>query len=138
MKLEDIPKKPVFNVPDGYFEQLPSKIEARISVGRKPERSFVFKYRLQYVIPILFVCAIVAGWFLKPVEPNDAESILAGVETEYLVAYLNDSELTTEDVLDEVDFSSNDIQDIEMEVYQLRLEDEVFDNLLDDLDTENM
>ena len=30
-KLEDIPKKEIFDVPDGYFEKLPGKIQARIS-----------------------------------------------------------------------------------------------------------
>jgi hypothetical protein len=138
LKLEDIPKKPIFNIPDGYFDQLPGKIQARISAGKKVEPSFILQYKLQYIIPVIFVFAVGIFWFVKPAPGNDAESILASVETEYLVAYLNESELTTEDVLEEIDFSSNDIQDIEMEVYQLQLEDEVFDDILDQIDVENM
>ena len=138
MKLDDIPKKPIFDIPDGYFDQLPVKIQARISAGKDTEKSFFFQYKLQYVIPVVFLLAVGVVWFAKPQPGTDAESILASVETEYLVAYLNESELTTEDVLEEVDFSSNDVQDIEMEVYQLQLEDEVFDDVLDELDVENM
>lgn len=138
MKLEDIPKKPIFNVPDGYFDQLPEKVQARIAAGRKSETSFVFQYKLQYIIPILLVLVVGGIWFTRPQPGTDAESILASVETEYLIAYLNESELTTEDVLDEVDFSSSDIQDIEMEVYQLQLDDEVFDDVLDEIDVESL
>lgn len=138
MKLDDIPKKPIFNIPDGYFDQLPGKIEARISAGRKAEKSFVFQYKLQYVIPLMLLFAVGIFWFTKPQAANDAESILASVDTEYLVAYLNESELTTEDVLEEVDFSSNDIEDIEMEIYQLKLDDEVFDDAINEIDVENM
>lgn len=138
MKLEDIPKKPIFNIPDGYFEQLPGKIQSRISEGKREETSLVYQYKLQYVIPVLFLLAVGALWFTRPQPGIDAESLLASVETEDLVAYLNESDLTTEDVLEEVDFSSNDVQDIEMEVYQLQLEDEVFDDVIDEIDVENM
>jgi hypothetical protein len=77
-------------------------------------------------------------WLFRPAPANDVDSLLASVETEQLVAYLNASDLTTEDVLEEVDFSLDDIDDIETEVYQLQLEDESFDDILDDIDVENM
>ena len=138
MKLDDISKKPIFNIPEGYFDQLPATIENRISAGRKAERPLVFQYKLQYVLPVIALFALGIFWFTRPQADNDAESILATVETEYLVAYLNDSELTTEDVLEEVDFSSIDIQDIEMEIYQLQLDDQIFDEAIDLIDVENM
>ena len=99
--------------------------------GRKAERPLVFQYKLQYVLPVIALFALGIFWFTRPQAANDAESILATVETEYLVAYLNDSELTPEDVLEEVDFSSIDIQDIEMEIYQLQLDDQIFDEAID-------
>ena len=133
MKLEDLPKKPIFNVPEGYFEQLPGKIQARIETQKSPERAFVFRYRLQYVVPVILLAMAAVLWFNRSQSPADVETILASIETEQLVAYLNDSELTTEDVLEEVDFNSDDIDDIETEVYQLQLEDEVFDGLENDL-----
>jgi hypothetical protein len=138
MKLDDIPKKPIFDVPDGYFDQLPGKIQSRISGKMQSEKSFVFRYRLQYAIPVLVFFVVGALWLFRPAPANDVDSLLASVETEHLVAYLNESELTTEDVLEQVDFSLDDIDDIETEVYQLQLEDESFDNIMDDIDVENM
>ncbi|HEY0744615.1 MAG TPA: hypothetical protein VGD40_24275 [Chryseosolibacter sp.] len=138
MKLEDIPKKPIFNVPDGYFDQLPNKIQARISGNEKPKPSFVLQYRLQYVIPAVLVLVIGLLWLFAPAASNDAESILASVESEQLVAYLNESELTTEELLEDVDFSTSEVEAIESEVYELELEEELIDGLLEDLDTENL
>lgn len=138
MKLDDIDKKPFFEVPEGYFEQLPGKIQARIGTERKSERAFVFKYKLQYVIPAALILMVGLIWLVKQQAPTDVESMLATVDTEHLVAYLNDSELTTEDVMEEIDFSVTDIEEIESEVYQLPLEEESFDALLDDIDVENM
>lgn len=138
MKLEDIPKKPIFNVPDGYFDQLPHKIQARISGNERPKTSFVFQYRLQYVIPAIFILTVGAIWLFEPGQSTDAESILASVETEQLVAYLSDSDLTTEELIEGVDFSTGDLEAIESQVYDLHLEDEIIDGLLDDIDTENL
>lgn len=137
MKLDDIPKKVIFDVPEGYFERLPGKIQSRITAHQPREASAFFRFRLQYVIPVL-VIAILAYVFLPLKNSQDAESILAAVETEDLIAYLNDSDLTTEDVLAEVQFDATEVQDIEMEVYQLQLEDEVFDQLVDETNGDNL
>ena len=129
MILEDIPKKPIFNVPEGYFEQLPGKIQQRIDAGSNKEVPVFARLRLQYALPALVLLVIVA-WLFRTTPATDAESILASVETEDMIAYLNSSELTTEEVLDEVQFNPLDIEDIEMEVYQLQLEDDIFDDLV--------
>jgi hypothetical protein len=132
--LENIPKKEVFSVPEGYFDTLPGKIQARIS-AEKPDRqpAFVFRYKLQYVLPVIALLAIGLYWF-APADRADAESIIASVQTEELVAYLNDSELSTEDLLETLDFNEQDVQDIETEVYELNLDNENLDELLEDLE----
>jgi hypothetical protein len=138
-KLEDIPKKEIFNVPDGYFDSLPGKIQARIS-GKRPfeQPGFVLRYRLQYVIPVIAFFAIGIYWFSSEQNPGDAESILASVQTEELVSYLNNSELTTDDLLQNVEFNEQDIQDIESEVYELDFGTEDLDEVLGDFDSENI
>lgn len=138
MKLDDIHKKPFFEVPDGYFEHLPGKVQTRIASNQKAESRFVVKYRLQYVIPAALVLVLGIAWLMSPESDTDVESMLATVNTEQLVAYLNDSDLSTEDLMEQVDFTSTDIEDIETEVYQLQLEGESFDTFLDNLDIENM
>jgi hypothetical protein len=135
--LENIPKKEIFKVPDGYFDSLPPKIQARIE---KPagQPGFVLRYRLQYVLPVVALFTIGIIWFSGKQGPKDAESILASVQTEALVAYLNDSELTTDDLLQDVEFNNQDAQEIESEVYELNFDTEDVDEVLGDVDIENI
>jgi hypothetical protein len=138
-KLEDIPKKEIFTVPEGYFETLPGKIQARISSGRPVrETSFVFRYKLQYVLPVIVLLAAGVYWFSASNQPRDVDGLLATVQTEDLVAYLNDSDITTEDLLENVAFDSEDLEEIESEVYELNMNDVELDKMLNDIDLENI
>lgn len=113
-RLDDIPKKEFFTTPPGYFEKLPAAIQSRTQ--RAPERrSFpVVKYSLQYALPLIL---ILAALFFYRRTATDAETILASVDTEALIAYLQDTGLTTDDVLESFEFSTEDIQAIEDEIY---------------------
>jgi hypothetical protein len=137
--LEDIPKKEIFTVPDGYFDSLPLKIQARIS-GEKTEAhpGFFVRYRLQYALPVIALLSIGIYWFAAQSGNGDPETILASVQTEELVAYLNDSELTTDDLLEDVEFNEEDAQEIESEVYELNFDTEDLDEVLGDFDIENI
>ena len=138
MKLEDIPKKEIFNVPDGYFDTLPSKIQSRIDAGSSSsQEAFVFRYKLQYVIPFLALLAVGIFWMSKNGASPDAETILASIETEDLIAYLNESEVATDEVLDHIEFNSTDLDEIETEVYELQLDD-ILDGNIDEQDIENI
>jgi len=133
MKLEDIPKKDIFNVPEGYFDKLPNTIQARIT-SQKGAFSWSSPWvtALKYAVPA--VVLVVAGilWFNKPVQ--NAETILASIQTEDLVAYLDDSDLTTDDVLESVDFNADDVDQIENEVYELNINTVDYNEMLDALD----
>ena len=136
MKLEDIPKKEIFRVPEGYFDGLPSKIQARIDAQETGhQESFVFRFKLQYALPLLTLLALGILWFSRYDQPKDAESLLASVETEDLIAYLNESEITTEDLLNHVEFNSLDLEEIETEVYELPLDSELD---IEELDLDNI
>jgi hypothetical protein len=138
MKLEDIPKKEIFTVPDGYFDALPSKIQARIDTGSDGRQEhFVLRYKLQYVLPVLLLFAIGIFWFNQNNDPSDAETMLASVTTEDLISYLNESELATDEVLDQIEFNSIDLEEIETEVYELQF-DELLDDDFNELDIENI
>jgi hypothetical protein len=138
-KLEDIPKKQVFNVPDGYFEHLSSTIQARVA-EREPQRAtafFTLPVVVRYALPALVLAAIGVFWFQNNPSQKDAESILASVSTEDLVAYLNDSEVSTEELMNAADFDADDLDDIESEVYQLHFDDLNLDDMqLDESDPE--
>jgi hypothetical protein len=138
-KLEDIPKKQVFDVPEGYFEKLTSTIQAR--VAEKESRRAITLLSLpaviRYALPALVLVAVGIFWFQNNASQTDAESILASVSTEDLVAYLNDSEISTDELMNAAEFDEEDLDDIESEVYKLHFEDlDLEDMQLDETDPE--
>lgn len=136
--LDNIPEKEIFKVPDGYFDTLPSRIQARIvNDGRLKKQSFVFAYKLQYIIPTILLLGIGVYWHTGMQNGSNAESILASVKTEELIAYLHETELTTEDVLNNIEFNMQDVQDIEAEAYELNLDNDDLQHILGDFEIEN-
>ncbi len=93
-RLDEIPKKQIFTVPDGYFEDLPMRIQARIQT---PERksSWIpeFNLALKFALPVVLVGVIsVLVWVNLP-RTEDALANLDGVPTEQLQAYLETEEI---------------------------------------------
>jgi hypothetical protein len=116
-KLEDIPKNHPFKVPEDYFDKLSGVIQSRIAeqTGAKEAKPY-FRYTLQYALPVI-ILAVVAIVYLVPGKSQDVDTLLASVSTEELVAYLEDSELTTDDLLDEMNLDTESVEAIEEEVY---------------------
>lgn len=114
--IDDIPKKEFFTTPPGYFEKLPAAIQSRIQKKAPEPRSFpVVKYSLQYALALILIIAVV---FFYQRSATDAETILASVDTEELIAYLQDTGLTTDEVLESFEFTTEDLQAIEDEIYE--------------------
>jgi len=98
-KLEDIPKNHPFKVPEGYFDRLPGIIQSRVAEKSTVKESKpYFRYALQYALPVL-ILAVVAVIYLEPPAPEDVDTMLASVSTEQLATYLEESEITTEELL---------------------------------------
>ena len=119
-RLENIPKKQIFNVPADYFDKtLPAAIQSRIATrSSDASRQPAFRAALRYALPLVVGAAIVF-YYLQP--RTDAESILASVETDDLVMYLQESGMTTDDLLETVDLSNEDLEAIENEIYVLEM-----------------
>lgn len=133
-KLDDIPKKHPFTVPEGYFDRLPEIIQSRIAEKSEVrETKPYFRYALQYALPVL-ILAVVAVFYLVPRSPQDVDSMLASVSTEELASYLEESEITTEELLDQMELDAERVDAIETEVYNF----DVLENLDNiDLDLNN-
>ena len=133
-KLEDIPKKDVFKVPEGYFENLPSVIQSRVT-NQKKERAFLpsFSYALRYALPVVLLGVVGYFWLIPNGQPVTAESILATIETEDLVAYLSETDLTTEELLESIQFDANDVDQLEDKIYDEELSDEDLEGILDEI-----
>jgi hypothetical protein len=135
-KLEDIPKKEVFNVPDGYFDKLPGIIQARVAKPEK-ESSPVWGFALRYALPTVVLLAVGIVWFNQSSKVVDAEQLLSSIQTEDLLAYLNDSDMTTEELLADVELSDDDAKEIEGNVYDLNLDDDSLDDIVSEMELDN-
>lgn len=132
-KLENIPKTNIFKVPDGYFEKLPLEIQDRVEKNNPVRASRpYFRYALQYAIPV-FLIAIVSFFIFRPSATPTVESMLSSVSTDELVAYLAESNLTTDELLENFEFDAISIEAIEQEVY---IDFELDSNDLDLLNSE--
>ena len=131
-KLEDIPKKEIFTVPDGYFEMLPGVIQSRIA-EKQPQSRLAVSFGLRYALPVVVLLAIGAFWYTSLAPTDDAETILSAVDTESLVAYLDESEISTDELLDIANLDNVDAEGIEAAVYTLPVSDEDADDLMNDL-----
>ena len=105
-KLEDIPKKSIFEVPEGYFDRLPLKIQTRVETASTTHSLPVWNLALRYALPVIII-AVALIYYLKPTA-YQTEELLAEVSNEHLVAYLSESEINEHDLLEIVNFNESD------------------------------
>ena len=134
-KLEDIPKKQNFEVPEGYFEKLPGIIQSRVTQPHK-ERSWGLDYRfaLRFAVPAVILLAIGIFWYSRSPMDKSVENILASVQTEDLITYLSESDFTTDELLEDVQLNNEDAMDIEESVYELQFTDSEFEEIFNEIE----
>jgi hypothetical protein len=103
MKLDDIHKENIFKVPDGYFDTLPGRIQDRI-LEAGPEIASVrpIFYR-RYLAPIAAAAMVVLLAVLVITEKKPTpEELIARVPTESLISYLVSSDISTEEIFENI------------------------------------
>jgi len=134
-KLEDIPKKDLFKAPDGYFDKLPGIIQARVA---KPEPKSVWMPVMKFALPVVAVVTVGIFWFSNPTVQS-VEAELASINTEHLIAYLDNNEVVREDVEVDRNWSEDDLLELENQVYSTFDSDGSELDLLDEiLELENL
>jgi hypothetical protein len=135
-KLDDIPKREAFEAPEGYFDSLPGIIQARVAKPESVSQRFSWKPALLYAMPMLVV-AIGLIWYLNAGRVDSSpEQLLAAIETADIEAYLDESGMTTEDLLDHIDYNQIDADSLVFENPALDFSDADIDELLNDFETE--
>ena len=137
MKLDDIKKKNIYTVPDKYFDQLPTRIQSRVndkkSVLGVPLN---WKLALKVAMPVVAVVMILFYFGIATMSNStlSSEELLAQVHTDDLIAYLETTDITTDEIIEEVDFTN-----IELDFYEngpimqdIELNNEEIDALLDE------
>jgi len=132
-KLDDIPKKDFFSVPDGYFDKLPGVIQSRVMERKSEKFHLTAGVVLRYALPAVVLISLGIFWFNQSAVPVDAETLLASVETEDLIMYLDESDITIDELLGTYDFTVNEIDDIESDVYTFQMDSEGIESDIDDL-----
>jgi hypothetical protein len=118
-RLQDISRKDFFTVPDGYFDQLPANILRRIERSKLHYTlTPLLRPALIYALPPFIVAVVL---LLTTRSRPDAEAMLSSVETADLIHYLQESKITTEEMLEAIDFSVADLEALENEAYDLSL-----------------
>lgn len=135
-KLEDIPKKVIFEVPEGYFDRLPGVVQSRISTHR-PAARLAWAPSLRYAIPILVLLGVGIFWYQGTFQsaPLSIEEELGAIQPDQLAVYLDDRDLTTEDLVETVTWSPQDLNDLENSVYTaLDVSNKELEKVIDEYD----
>ena len=103
--IESLERKSPYRVPDGYFEGLPLKIQSRTKEPKKASEGILIT-RMQIVWSMTAALAIFfIGWLWYPKSANDptADQLLANIDSEDLIEYLYEEDISTDEILASVD-----------------------------------
>ena len=111
-KLEDIPKKVVFEVPKGYFDRLPGIIQARVAdTKQEPAWAPFLRYGLKYAMPVLAI--VVAALLYRTSGAQSTEQLLTSIDSAELVAYLGDTDISLDDLLEGIPLDNEEAASIQ-------------------------
>ncbi len=80
---------------------------------------------------LLAIVAMVWVWSDRETDLN-AEQMLATIDTPTLIAYLEESDLTTDELLESVSLSQEELMAIEGDVYTIDLDESELEDLMDE------
>jgi len=126
-KLDDIEKKLNMKVPEGYFEELPMKIQKRIEMEQSSSNSFkIPAWSLAMAASIVVIVGFIFFWGGKN---TSVEELLAEIPEEELMAYVEELNLDAYDLAtafpettEELEFEDIEMMD-ELEVDDLSIDD---------------
>ena len=127
-----------FEVPERYFERLPSVIQNKtLESTRSKEVSFGFgrQYLKWALVPAAIAIFIVGRSFIfsDVVQTVDTDELIAQVSSQDLIAYLEMSELSTDEIINTVNFEEIDLEFENTEsdmLDELNFSEEEIDDLL--------
>ncbi|MEO9967036.1 MAG: hypothetical protein ABJF11_14655 [Reichenbachiella sp.] len=136
--LEDIRKENIHQVPEGYFDELPLKIQSRIAVEQEVSSPlFIPRMQLTHVLTAAIVI-FVLGWLFYPMGQGDLsiDQSLAEIDSADLIEYLFEENVSTEDILAVVDqeYLLDEIGGFEPELFDESLSEEELESIFSEMD----
>jgi len=140
MKLEDINKDNIFRVPNRYFDELPGRIQARIPQKEVRSRPvFTWKLATAVLVPAMIVLffLVYTGSLDDKTRFDDPEVMIAQVSTEDVISYLELTDISAEEILEQVAYGEFDLsidEDIPLLWEELDIDEEGYDAIMDHYD----
>jgi len=127
--LGDIPRRNFQKVPEGYFDTLPGLIASRIESDNKKSTSTpVFTIGLNWktaaIAAALTLLIVFSGLFDSVNKSISPEEMLAQINVEDIIEYLDYTDLTTYEIIAELDIDENDADDfLENDIQLLNIDE---------------
>jgi len=122
-KLDDIPKKNIFEVPEKYFDEMALNIQAKTEKLSKRETFSAWSFTFRYALPVV-VLLIGSVYVLKPKEvEQDTEAILSSIPSEHLVDFLHESNATEAELLEAINLNENDADSLNRHFHFNKMQD---------------
>ena len=115
LKLEDLPRENMFKVPDGYFDELPGIIQSRVSKKQAASHWWQIYFtpangwKVALATAIVVLVLVFGGIFDRNDINGSMDQLLADVSLEDLIEYVEYSNITTDEILAEVDLSEYEL-----------------------------
>jgi hypothetical protein len=121
---DEISKKNIFEVPEGYFDKLALNIQAKTEKisPQKSISSWSFTFRYALPVALLIVGIIIV---LRPRAVQDTEQILASIPSEHLIAYLSESDMSEHELLEAINFDEKDADSLNVRMHNQYLPNEL-------------
>lgn len=115
MKISDIPKRNVHQVPDGYFDRLPMQVMERTAAREQVTAAGWFApfwQTARYAVAPLILLFLLFGVYFLNVQPEQQSTVnVASLSDEEIMVYLD-----TYAQVDAIDFEEHSIADQELAV----------------------
>ena len=133
IKLDELPKKQVHSVPDDYFKELPSIIQARVI---KPEQTrtpvLVWSSALRFALPAVALVMMLVYFGVRLNNDDiDVQAMIEDISTEELISYITESDITTEELLSLIDINELDVDGMVDDNIEL-LNDSEWDEIIEE------
>ena len=135
-KLDDIEKKSAFKVPEGYFEDLPMRIQKRVE-SESPQRS-TFRLPSWSFAMAASVLLVISFVFIFNTSDQNANELLAEVPEADLIAYLDQVDVDIYDLASTFTGDSESLQFDELDMLNgLDVEEGSLDSILEEYNLED-
>lgn len=105
MKLDDTHKKNIFKVPDQYFEEFPGRLQERIREESDRGSGKLISFPSYIRVAVAASILILVTFFLFLLQNNhpSVEKLLSDVPTESLITYLEESDMSVDELMENID-----------------------------------